>query len=98
MSGEIDYKVTRDEAKKIAKTYCEQHGYSYERLSNCDLHYGICSSGEHHWIWRKPYNGPIKDENGCFLDLQIPLELVLKIIYIDGIIKVEELNYINFIR
>lgn len=98
MSFGIDYKITREKAKDISKEYCKQNGYSYEMLSTYDLHYGISSSGEAHWIWSKPYEGPIKDENGCFLDLQAMPDFVLKIACRDGKIIVEELDHIDLIQ
>lgn len=98
MKLKIDYKITRDEAKKISKEYCEQKDYSYEKLSTYDMHYGIRNAVEHHWTWSKSYEGPIQDENGYFYDLQTLPELILEVMYKDGKITVHEFDHIDLIR
>ena len=32
MKRDIEYRITLEEAQKIAEDYCKQHGYSYEKL------------------------------------------------------------------
>lgn len=96
MQRQIDYKITLEAAKQIAKSYCEQHGYSYDKLSAFKVqYYDPMPTRNDCWIWFKPYEGPIKDENGYFMDLQTMPDFILAVYY-NG--KVVEADHIDLIR
>lgn len=96
MQRHIDYKITLEEAKKIAKAYCEQYGYSYDKLLAFQTSYSApMPSRDDCWLWYKPYEGPLKDENGYYMDLQTLPDFILAV-HFDG--RVSEADHIDLIR
>lgn len=96
MKRDIDYKITLEEARKIAEDYCKQHGYSYEKLMTFKTEYiDPIPSRDDCWIWYKPYEGPTVDENGFIMDLQTLPDFIMAIHY-DG--RVVEADHIDLIK
>lgn len=96
MKREIDYKLTLEEAKQIAKAYCEQNGYSYEKLLTFQTEYSApMPSRNDCWLWYKPYEGPLVDENGYIMDLQTMPDFIMAVYY-DG--RVAEADHIDLIK
>lgn len=96
MQRQIDYKITLEKAKEIAKAYCEQHGYAYEKLLTFKAeYYDPRPSRNDCWIWYKPYEGPLVDKDGYIMDLQTMPDFILSVYY-DG--RVEEADHIDLIR
>lgn len=96
MKREIDYKITLEEAKKIAKSYCEQKGYSYEKLLSLTAEYSAPQPSRNDcWIWYKPYDGPIVDENGYIMDLQTLPDFVLAVHYDGNVVEADHIDLIQ---
>lgn len=96
MQREVNYKITLEEAKKLARDYCEQHAYSYEKLLKCETYYEAPKpSGDDCWLFGKPYNGPLIDENGNIMDLQTLPKFVMAVSYTGTI---HELDHIDLIK
>lgn len=96
MKREIDYKITLAEAQAVAKDYCARHGYSYEKLMTFETEY--CDprpSRDDFWIWYKPYEGPLVDENGNIMDLQTLPDFIMAV-HFDG--RVIEADHIDLIK
>lgn len=76
MKREIDYKITLEEAKKIAESYCKQKGYSYEKLLTSETYYSApMPTREDCWLWYKQYDGP-KDPDWFGLDRYMPYQIL----------------------
>jgi hypothetical protein len=61
----IENHMTVSAARDILENYCNLKGLSFEKL----LRYSPYKTNRE-WIWVKPYEGPLIDENGCIMDLQ----------------------------
>lgn len=86
----IQNNMTVESAKSILKSYCEQHGFSYDKL----MSYKPRKTNAE-WLWVKPYDGPLTDNDGNIMDLQT---LPTPIISVDVSLQVKEWEGIDLIR
>lgn len=96
MKREVEYKITLDDAKRLARVYCEQNGYSFEKLMECETYYEAPKpSGDDCWLFGKPYEGSLVDENGNIMDLQTLPKYVMAVSHTGTI---QELDHIDLIK
>ena len=86
----VQNNMTVESAKNILKGYCEQHGYSFDTL----MSYKPRKTNVE-WLWVKPYDGPLTDEDGNIMDLQT---MPIPIISVDVSLQVKEWDGIDLIR
>lgn len=82
--------MTINTAKEILQSYCNLHELSYSKL----MEFTPRKTGTG-WIWVKPYNGPLTDENGNIMDLQT---MPIPIIFVDTNLMVHERDGIGLIK
>lgn len=82
--------MTVDVAKEILQSYCKHQGLSFAKLMEfTPRKTGTC------WIWVKPYDGSLTDENGNIMDLQT---MPTPIISVDTSSLVHEREGIDLIK